>query len=143
TQSDFFRAATLWVQNDQGEVLIQKRSDKVQHNPGTYGSAAGGTVDEGGTYEETVIRESEEEIGLTGIHPKLSLKRLYNGNCFTQWFEIKLNMDITEFTLDPDEVAELKWFELSQLQKMVKDNSDNFMPHLIDRINNSELFNNL
>ena len=58
------RAIGIWLYNDEGEVLLQRRSAEKDSNPLRWQSSAAGHVTSGDTVEETVIKEVEEEVGI-------------------------------------------------------------------------------
>jgi isopentenyl-diphosphate Delta-isomerase len=58
------RSIHLLVFNDAGGVFLQKRSMRKDNNPGLWDSSVSGHVDSGEDYDDCVIREAEEEIGL-------------------------------------------------------------------------------
>lgn len=51
--------------NDKGEVLLQKRSKHKDTHPGYYDISVAGHCAKDETYEETALREMQEEIGIT------------------------------------------------------------------------------
>lgn len=59
------RTVAVTVFNDKGEVLLQKRSMKVDTNPGLYTLSATGHVSKGETYEQAAEKELQEELGIT------------------------------------------------------------------------------
>ncbi len=64
---DIYRSACIWIENSKGEVLLARRALNKDKDPGMWGTAAAGTVDEAETYESNAYKELEEEIGLTGV----------------------------------------------------------------------------
>ena len=54
----------MFVFNPAGQVYIQRRSRSKDRHPGKLDSSAAGHVDPGETYEETAIRELQEELGI-------------------------------------------------------------------------------
>jgi isopentenyldiphosphate isomerase len=90
---DIYRVSALWVTNSQGDILLAQRSFNKKHHPGGWGPAVAGTVDEDESYEENIIKEATEEVGLKDIKPQKSKKvrvTLATGdhNHFTQWFTL-------------------------------------------------------
>jgi isopentenyl-diphosphate delta-isomerase len=57
------RGIHIFVVNDSGQLLIQKRSTAKDYYPGYYDIAVGGQVSSGETYEESAARELREELG--------------------------------------------------------------------------------
>ena len=103
---DIYRVSALWLTNSKGEILIAQRADNKSHNPGQWGVSVAGTVDEGETYYENIIKETEEEIGLKGIKPKKGPYGRHKGehNYFYQWYLQEIDMDIEDFVIDKEEV---------------------------------------
>ena len=77
-----YRVSSLWITNSKGEVLLARRAFNKKHDPGKWGPAVSGTVEEGETYESNIIKETEEELGIKSLKPiaglKLRVKNKYN-----------------------------------------------------------------
>ena len=61
------RAAYILVFNSVGSIFVQKRTMSKDVYPGYYDIAAGGVVLYGETYDESAIRELEEELGIRDV----------------------------------------------------------------------------
>ena len=59
----------LPIINSKGEIYLQKRPLHKDTQPGKWDTAVGGHVDLGETIEQALIRETAEELNITGIHP--------------------------------------------------------------------------
>lgn len=59
------RAVHIFVFNVSGQIYVQRRSASKDMHPSKLGSSAAGHVDPGETYEQTAIREFEEELGIS------------------------------------------------------------------------------
>src|SRR3989338_4963070 len=66
---DICRVAGLWVTAPNGDILLAQRAFVKKRSPGVWGPAVAGTVEEGETYEQNIIKEAEEEIGLKNLKP--------------------------------------------------------------------------
>lgn len=95
-----------------------------------------GTVEEGETYEENIIKEAEEEIGLKNIQPIEGKKRRLKTkwNYFAQEFLLTLPSGYNDFKLKEDEVAEVKWFTEEELKKELKSNPDEFLKGIHEKM---------
>ena len=53
----------LLLMNSKGKIAIQRRDASKKENPGVYDKTIGGHVEEGDSYEITLIKECAEELG--------------------------------------------------------------------------------
>lgn len=129
-KEDVYRVAALWITNSKGQILLARRHHTKKHHPRRWGPAVAGTVDEGETYEENIIKEAEEELGLKNILPKIGPKTKTNDEYhhFTQWYVLNLDKDIKELKIQEDEVEEIKWFYLEELKKQLQERPEEFLP---------------
>jgi isopentenyldiphosphate isomerase len=114
---DIYRISTLWVMNDQNEVLLAQRSFLKTKDPGLFSTAVAGTIEQGETYESNILKETEEEIGVTGITPHFIKKYLYQGKSsfFCTIFSAIINQPISSFRRQQEEVESLVWMPFSEL----------------------------
>jgi len=130
TKEDIYRVSALWITNSKGEILLTRRHHTKINHPGKWGPAVAGTVEEGETYEENIVKEAEEELGLKNIKPsigpKIETKSQYHH--FTQWFILKIDRGINEFTIQKDEIEEVKWISPSDLKQKLQNNPEDFLP---------------
>lgn len=146
--NDIYRVSALWITNSKDEVLLARRAYNKSHDPGKWGPAVAGTVEQGETYESNIIKEVFEELGLTGIKLEVGPKK-YRAtgrySYFGQWYYLKIDKPINEFKIQKDEVAEIKWFSKEDLKREIAEKSDEFLNSiknfLIDFIesNNSKI----
>jgi len=59
----------LHIINSKGEIYLQKRSMLKDTQPGKWDTSVGGHVDLGETIEQALLRETKEELNITGIRP--------------------------------------------------------------------------
>ncbi|MFA6301101.1 MAG: NUDIX domain-containing protein [Candidatus Paceibacterota bacterium] len=133
---DIYRVSSLWVTNSKGDILLAKRALRMKRDPGKWGAAVAGTLEDDETYEENIIREAEEELGLKNIKPTLGLKlrKKEEWGFFVQRFDIVIDKDISEFEIQEEEVAEIKWFTKEQLKKELTEHPDDFLKSIHDRM---------
>lgn len=127
-----YRVSALWIKNSKGESLLARRAYSKSHDPGKWGPAVAGTVDEGESYEENIIKEAEEELGLEQITVKKGPKTKSNEKYkhFTQWYTYKIDKPAEEFKIQEEEVAEVKWFSNEELKNQLKNNPENFLKNM-------------
>lgn len=58
------RAIHVFVFNKRGELFLQKRSHLKDAHPSAWDSSAAGHLDAGESYEQSVVRELDEELGI-------------------------------------------------------------------------------
>ncbi len=104
--------------NENDEILLQKRSRFKRANPSKWG-ICGGKVDLGETPLEAGIRETLEEIGI--LLNKEELKFLSmdanEKSHFTVYY-VRKNVDLKECKLQEEELEEVKYFRIEELQKL-------------------------
>lgn len=129
-KADIYRVSALWLTNTKGQTLLAKRAAVKANDPGKWGPAVAGTIDEGETYDSNIYKEAEEEIGLAGEQftkgPKTLIRhpRTY----FCQWYFVTLDRNVDSFVLQEDEVDELAWIDTEQLKQELKSNPDKYVP---------------
>lgn len=136
-QSDIYRVSALWIQNSNGEILLAQRSFNKKNNPGKWGPAVAGTIDEGESYESNIVKEAEEEIGLKNQKFQKSFHHFHDGEHkhFTQWFFALVDKDIEQFAIQEDEVEKIKWFSKEELLQSLNNSPDNFLKVIPECIN--------
>jgi isopentenyldiphosphate isomerase len=132
----YYRLVQIILQDEEGNFLLQKRSPKKALYPSRWTNAASGHVDEGESYETTASRELMEEIG---VEVRLEyvgriLIQMHEGdktiNQFNGVFHGIIPHDI-KFTLDPEEVSEVRWFTLDELKEKTTSLPDEFTPAMV------------
>lgn len=127
---DIYRSTGIWITNSNGDALMAQRSMKKDKDPGLWGPAAAGTIDEGETYESNAYKELEEELGLSGVEltegpemysdvPRRRFARYYLGVS-----EVK----IEDLVLQESEVEAAKWVTRAELIEDVVNNPQNYVP---------------
>ena len=125
----YHKPAWIWIINSKNEILIQKRAACKKNFPNKWDMPSAGHVDAGERPIDGAIRETFEEIGIQ------TSEKDYRFICEYIWdemFEIaqvyllKLDVDINNFILQEDEVAEVKWLSLEEFKTLFY--SDEFVP---------------
>jgi len=128
-----YRVSALWITNSNGDILLARRGYSMRHDPGKWGPAVAGTVEEGESYEENIKKEAEEELDLKNITfkkgPKTESYSKYKH--FTQWFSCTVDKPAEDFKIQEEEVAEVKWFSKEKLKEEIKNNPEEFIVNLI------------
>ena len=127
---DIFRSASLWITNKDGDVLLTQRSLDKKVNPGKWAEAVGGVVEGKDSYETTVLREAQEELGLSNVQIHTGPKQFINSPAkyFVQWYTAEIDKPADEFVLQTDEVSRVAWIQKDKLKQQITENSDKFIP---------------
>jgi isopentenyl-diphosphate delta-isomerase len=131
----------LWIYNDEGKVLMQKRSHHKLVWPNVWDVAVAGHVAAGQTQKAAVIQEAGEELGLKVTADELNFIDLVKfegqmdgwiNRVFIWVYILQRDVDISQLTLEEEEVAEVKWMELDELETMLEDpgEMENFSPDI-------------
>lgn len=130
-QEDIIRVAGLWIINSNSEMLIAQRSFNKTHDPGKWGPVAAGTVEEGETYISNIIKEAQEELGITLKEEQLIIGhhkfRETSHKYFSQSFIAKLDLPIENFTIQTEEVENIRWVPLKELILWIKEQPQEFI----------------
>ena len=116
------RIAVIYVENTNGEILVQNRVD------GYLDHSSAGHVDPGESYEEAAKRELGEELGIKDVELKYighgrTLREKYPGSVVSHAFDIFSCM-AEPGDLQVDEVKSVHWADpLKILGEMQKDKS--------------------
>lgn len=133
---DIYRVSVLWLKNSKGDVLLAQRAYSKKHHPGKWGPAVAGTIEEGESYKDNIIKETKEELGLENVSLVKGSKYLITGeyNHFTQWFTAVIDREIDEFKIQKDEVNAIKWFSEEELRQNIKNNPDIFLDSFLEYV---------
>ncbi len=104
------------IQNEKGEFLMQKR---VPRKGGDWG-VTGGHPKSGETPIEGMITEIKEEIGVDVLPEQLEIfdEGCDGVDCYKMYY-MKTNFDLSDFKIQEEELSEVRWFSMQDLQDMV------------------------
>jgi len=129
TRNDIYRVTGLWLTNSNDQVLIAQRKLTKKNDPGKWGPAVSGTIEEGETYQTNVYKEAEEEIGLTNHTFKLGPK-IFNDDryrYFVQWFTCQTDWPLDKFKPQASEVEQIAWVDRKTLLNDVVKNQNKYI----------------
>ena len=133
--SDIYRVSALFIYDEQGNILLGKRSVTKKNNPGLWSPLVNGTNSFGETYEENIIREAQEEIGISlekvEYVAKVRVKEKHN--FFVTFFSTCIPHD-QKLVIDPSEIEELRWYSNAELTATLKQNPSSFVPGFLENI---------
>ena len=138
---DLHRTSHVWIVRDNNkgglDVLLQKRSESKDSNPGCYDISSAGHIPAGCGYLDSALRELKEELGIDASSEELELRlirrisysdifhgKLFKDNQVTRVYKMKRNdIDIEKLNLQKEEVEEVIWMDYEECIKAVKNNT--------------------
>jgi isopentenyl-diphosphate delta-isomerase type 1 len=121
------RAVHVFVFNRRGDIFLQKRSMKKDRQPGVWDSSCSGHVDSGENYDQTAVRELQEEIGLQVAqtpHRLFKIDACEETDAEFVW--VYRCESEGPFVLHPDEIECGGWFTREQVTKWIAEKPQEF-----------------
>lgn len=138
------RTAHVWIMRRRGgvlQVLLQKRSDGKDSYPGCYDISSAGHIPAGADYIPSALRELREELGVIAAPADLhycgqrhfTFEAVFHGRPFrdnqvSNVYLLWLDREAQDFTLQAEEVSEVRWFDFDACRRAVAENA---FPHCI------------
>ena len=123
---DWHRCGHVWIASGD-RVLLQRRALVKESWPGLWDISVAGHVHAGESSVDAAIREAREELGLViaaaDLRPlgtlryQVVLREDYVENEFHDVYLLRRHVDLSSLTLDPQEVAEVRWVALGDLTR--------------------------
>ena len=132
TDGDWHKVIQIFVVNG-NKILLQQRALDKKSDPGKWCASASGHISAGETSFTAAIKEFYEELGIEVERNKLKLvdtfkspsirtangKTIYN-NHFVDLYISEQSIDLGKVRLQQEEVAQVKFYEISEFESMVK-----------------------
>ena len=121
------RAASVFVFNRSGQLLLQKRSATKDEFPGCWTSSASGHLSAGESYDDCALREMREEIGLEA--PLEFLQKFAAGPQTANEHTVLYRAVSDEVPkIDPGEIEFVRYYGLDNIAAMMSANPEDFTP---------------
>ena len=122
------RVVHVLVFNDNGELLLQKRSMSKDVAPGRWDTSVGGHVNAGESLEDAVKRETEEELGITSFTPEFLYTYIHSNDYETELVCTYSCIHTGDIIFQEDEIDEVRAWEGDEIMAAMgkKILSDNF-----------------
>ncbi len=118
----------ILVFNKENGLLLQKRSMEKDVAPGRWDTSVGGHVNAGESIEKALMREMEEELGITSCSPEFQYTYIHSNPYETELvFTYSCNYD-GEIVFQQDEIDEVRPWSLEEIMATIGKGilSDNF-----------------
>lgn len=124
------RAFSVFLFNEKGEMLLQKRAESKYHSPKQWTNAVCSHPRMNETYEEAAKRRMDEELGIN-VEIEKKFHFLYKAEVGDQLWEHELDHVFTgnyegDFKLNPEEVSEVRYISMEDLETEMKANPEHF-----------------
>jgi len=133
---DIYRVTALWLTDKKtGSVLLQQRKWDKSNDPGKWQCAVSGTVEAGETYEENIVHEIEEEIGLLALDLHKGPKEYVDSGkhtFFCQWFLASVDKETTSITIQESELESTQWIDRDKLIADVISSPGKYVPSMME-----------
>ncbi len=136
------RTSHVWILRKKAgrlQVLVQKRSEGKDSHPGCYDISSAGHIPAGEDFISSALRELKEELGVEAEERELIYcgqrhfayeqefyGKLFSDNQVSNVYILWRDMEPEEFTLQKEEVSEVRWFDFVECMKAVEKNR---IPH--------------
>lgn len=131
------RAFSIFIFNSKGEVLLQQRANHKYHSGGLWTNTCCSHPRPNETVLDAAARRLREEMGMTCSDMKFQFKFEYKAKLdhgMTEWEIDHVVFGTTDDLpiLNREEVQDFKYESLSDLDKNIKDNPENYTAWLKD-----------
>ena len=121
------RAVHVFVFDPSGKIYVQRRSAAKDTHPLQLDSSAAGHVDPGEAYEETAVRELEEELGIREpLHEVLRIKASEETD--NEHVVLFSATSAKEPKPDPAEIVWGGWMSPERLSQLMEQQPEDFVP---------------
>jgi len=117
-EGEYIHGVSLWIANNEGKLLLQKRAAVKSFAAGKW-AVTGGVLDVGETSKQGCVREVKEELGLEIDAKHIALLHCYSGNNIIDDIYITTcDFSLSAVVLREEEVAEVKWASVDEIKQI-------------------------
>ncbi|TQR15303.1 GNAT family N-acetyltransferase [Psychrobacillus soli] len=133
-EGDFHQVVHVWIMNEDGQLLIQRRQPWKIGWANMWDCSAAGSALMGETSEMAAIREVKEELGIDlEMSSSEILFTIKFPRGFDDHFLVVQDIDIEDIILQYEEVADAKWVTMEEVRELARNGI--FIPyHILDTL---------
>lgn len=132
-EGEYHLVVHICVFNGRGQLLLQQRQKDKEGYPNLWDVSAAGSALAGETSAAAASRELREELGL--VHDFTKERPFWTTHFergFDDWYFIRMEADISDLRLQPEEVQDAKWADLAEIERML--DSGEMVPYYRDLV---------
>ena len=136
---DWHKAVHIWIINNNGDVLLQRRCATKDSNPNMLDISSAGHLSAGDDSLTGALRELKEELNLDinpeDLHFIKTLKRTskytatFINNEFDDLYILRTNKKIDDMKFQKEEISEIMYVPYKKFKKMVKNKQSDLLSH--------------
>ena len=136
---DWHKAVHIWIINDKGDILLQRRCATKDSNPNMLDISSAGHLSAGDSSLDGAIRELKEELNLDVKPNELqfikTLKRsskytsTFLNNEFDDLYILRTNKTIDEMSFQKEEISEIFYVSYKDFKNMVRNRQPDLLRH--------------
>ena len=136
---DWHKGVHIWIINDKGEILLQRRCATKDSNPNMLDISSAGHLTAGDESLSGAIRELKEELNLDVKPEELqfikTLKRnskytsTFINNEFDDLYILRTTKGIDEMKYQEEEISEIFFVPYKEFKNMVKNRKEDLLRH--------------
>jgi len=122
----------LYVFDKGGRLYLQRRAAGKDVFPLRWDTSVGGHLAPGESAEEALQRETREELGLEAAGAELLERYLFECDFESEYVFVYRLVTDEEAQPNSDEIAEGRFFEPVELERLIREDPEAFTPHFRD-----------
>lgn len=136
---DWHKAVHIWIINNNGDILLQRRCATKDSNPNMLDISSAGHLSAGDDSLDGAIRELKEELNLDVNKEELqfikTIKRsskytsTFINNEFDDLYILRTNKSIDDMKFQEDEISEIFFVPYKQFKEMVNNRQPDLLRH--------------
>lgn len=136
---NWHKSVHIWILNDNGDVLLQRRCPTKDSNPNMLDISCAGHLSAGDESLDAAIRELKEELNLDigkeelqfikTIKKSSKYTESFINNEFSDMYILRTNKEITDMRYQEEEITEIFFVSYKKFKEMVKNRQPDLLRH--------------
>ena len=136
---DWHKAVHIWIINNNGDVLLQRRCATKDSNPNMLDISSAGHLSAGDNSLEGALRELKEELNvefkpddlqfIKTLKKSTKVTETFINNEFNDLYIVRTDKKIEEMKFQEEEISEIMYVPYKKFKEMVKDHQPDLLRH--------------